>query len=102
LKVWKSVVGVPAALVVAGTAGWFSLDKETRGLLATFAVRLTDGSFTVDVLRGKVRKARERGYSFLDGAASEVAQVIGQQVRQICTASDAQTGVNGTVAKRAR
>ncbi|MBX3622235.1 MAG: serine hydrolase [Rhizobacter sp.] len=24
-----------AALVVAGTAGWFSLDKETRGLLAT-------------------------------------------------------------------
>lgn len=27
--------GAMAALVVAGTAGWFSLDKETRGLLAT-------------------------------------------------------------------
>ncbi len=27
---------VVVALVAAGTAGWFSLDKETRGLLATF------------------------------------------------------------------
>lgn len=27
--------GVAAALVVLGTAGWFSLDRETRGLLAT-------------------------------------------------------------------
>jgi len=27
--------GLLAALLVAGTAGWFSLDKETRGLLAT-------------------------------------------------------------------
>jgi len=29
------VLGLLAALVLAGTAGWFSLDKETRGLLAT-------------------------------------------------------------------
>jgi len=36
LKAGKIVVGVLAALGVAGTAGWFSLDKETRGLLATF------------------------------------------------------------------
>ena len=28
-------LGLLAALVVAGVAGWFSLDKETRGLLAT-------------------------------------------------------------------
>ena len=28
-------LGALAALVVAGTAGWLSLDKETRGLLAT-------------------------------------------------------------------
>ena len=28
-------LGALAALVIAGTAGWFSLDKETRGLLAT-------------------------------------------------------------------
>jgi CubicO group peptidase (beta-lactamase class C family) len=27
--------GLAAALVVLGTAGWFSMDKETRGLLAT-------------------------------------------------------------------
>jgi CubicO group peptidase (beta-lactamase class C family) len=36
LKVRKIVAGALVALVVAGTAGWFSLDKETRGLLATF------------------------------------------------------------------
>ena len=35
MKAKKIVLGVVAALVVAGTAGWFSLDKETRGLLAT-------------------------------------------------------------------
>ena len=28
-------LGLLAAVLVAGTAGWFSLDKETRGLLAT-------------------------------------------------------------------
>ena len=32
IVVWTVVV----ALVATGTAGWFSLDKETRGLLATF------------------------------------------------------------------
>ncbi len=35
MKLSKIVVGALAGLVVAGTAGWFSLDKETRGLLAT-------------------------------------------------------------------
>jgi CubicO group peptidase (beta-lactamase class C family) len=35
LKVKQIVFAALAALVVAGTAGWFSLDKETRGLLAT-------------------------------------------------------------------
>ena len=35
MKVRKIALGVLAALVVAGLAGWFSLDKETRGLLAT-------------------------------------------------------------------
>jgi DNA-binding IclR family transcriptional regulator len=93
-------------------------------------------TFTVDVLRTEVHKARERGYSFLDSAVtpgtaavgvafpaerpfgavsvaaissrldgqrlSEVAQVIGQQVRQICTALDAQTGVAATTAKPVR
>jgi CubicO group peptidase (beta-lactamase class C family) len=36
MKLKKIALGALAALVVAGTAGWFSLDKETRGLLATF------------------------------------------------------------------
>jgi CubicO group peptidase (beta-lactamase class C family) len=36
LKFRKIVAGVLLAAVVAGAAGWFSLDKETRGLLATF------------------------------------------------------------------
>jgi CubicO group peptidase (beta-lactamase class C family) len=31
----KIALGTVAALVLAGTAGWFSLDKETRGFLAT-------------------------------------------------------------------
>ena len=31
----RIALGVVGALVVAGAAGWFSLDKETRGLLAT-------------------------------------------------------------------
>ena len=31
----KVALGALGVLVVAGTAGWFSLDKETRGLLAT-------------------------------------------------------------------
>lgn len=31
----KIALGLLAVAVVAGTAGWFSLDKETRGLLAT-------------------------------------------------------------------
>jgi CubicO group peptidase (beta-lactamase class C family) len=35
VKAKKIALGLLAALVVAGTAGWFSLDKETRGLLAT-------------------------------------------------------------------
>lgn len=36
LKLKKIVLGTLLALAVAGTAGWFSLDKETRGLLKTF------------------------------------------------------------------
>ncbi len=35
MKIRKLAIGVLAALAVAATAGWFSLDKETRGLLAT-------------------------------------------------------------------
>jgi len=35
LKIGKIVIGSLASLVVACAAGWFSLDKETRGLLAT-------------------------------------------------------------------
>lgn len=35
MKFRKIALGLLAALVVAGTAGWFSLDKEARGLLAT-------------------------------------------------------------------
>ena len=35
MKLRKIAFGSLAALVVAGAIGWFSLDKETRGLLAT-------------------------------------------------------------------
>jgi hypothetical protein len=35
MKTRKIVLGVLGAVVVAGVAGWFSLDKETRGFLAT-------------------------------------------------------------------
>ncbi|HYE40344.1 MAG TPA: serine hydrolase, partial [Ramlibacter sp.] len=31
----KIALGTAAVLVAAATAGWFSLDKETRGVLAT-------------------------------------------------------------------
>ena len=35
MKLKKIALGLLAVMAVAGTAGWFSLDKETRGLLAT-------------------------------------------------------------------
>jgi len=35
MQLRKIALGFVAALVVAGTAGWLGLDKETRGLLAT-------------------------------------------------------------------
>ncbi|RYF40304.1 MAG: class C beta-lactamase-related serine hydrolase [Comamonadaceae bacterium] len=35
VKIKKIVLGVLATMAVAGAAGWASLDKETRGLLAT-------------------------------------------------------------------
>ena len=35
MKASKIMLGMLAALAVAGVAGWLSLDKETRGLLAT-------------------------------------------------------------------
>ncbi len=35
MKFKKFALGAVLVLAVAGTAGWFSLDKETRGLLAT-------------------------------------------------------------------
>jgi CubicO group peptidase (beta-lactamase class C family) len=35
MKAKKIVLGLLAAALLAGLAGWFSLDKETRGLLAT-------------------------------------------------------------------
>ncbi|HVO06782.1 MAG TPA: serine hydrolase, partial [Burkholderiaceae bacterium] len=34
MKLKKIALGLLAVVVVAGVAGWFSLDKETRGLLA--------------------------------------------------------------------
>jgi CubicO group peptidase (beta-lactamase class C family) len=36
LKLKKIALGALAVLAVGGTAGWFSLDKETRGILAHF------------------------------------------------------------------
>ncbi len=36
MKIKKIALGVLAALAVTGTAGWLSLDKETRGFLAAF------------------------------------------------------------------
>ncbi|MEO8922782.1 MAG: serine hydrolase domain-containing protein, partial [Caldimonas sp.] len=35
MKIRKIALGLLAVLVVVGIVGWFSLDKETRGLLAT-------------------------------------------------------------------
>ena len=36
MKTWKKLtLGTLVVLVIAAVAGWFSLDKETRGLLAT-------------------------------------------------------------------
>ncbi|MDB5897768.1 MAG: serine hydrolase [Ramlibacter sp.] len=35
MKIKKIALGLAAALLLAGVAGWFSLDRETRGLLAT-------------------------------------------------------------------
>ena len=35
MKIKRIALGLLAAVAIAGTAGWFSLDKETRGLLAT-------------------------------------------------------------------
>ncbi len=35
MKLKRIALGLFAAVVVAGISGWFSLDKETRGLLAT-------------------------------------------------------------------
>ena len=35
MSIKKILISVLAALGVAGVAGWFSLDKETRALLAT-------------------------------------------------------------------
>ena len=35
MKFGKIVLGAVAVVAVAGAAGWFSLDKETRGVLAT-------------------------------------------------------------------
>jgi len=36
MKLKKTALSFVAVIAVAGAAGWFSLDKETRGLLATF------------------------------------------------------------------
>ncbi|WP_457322578.1 hypothetical protein, partial [Stenotrophomonas sp. P5_B8] len=35
MKARKIALGLLAVVVVGGFAGWFSIDKETRGLLAT-------------------------------------------------------------------
>ncbi len=36
MRIRKIAAGLLAIVVVAGVAGWFSLDKEARGLIATF------------------------------------------------------------------
>ena len=37
MRIFKKIIlGILALLVLVGVAGWFSLDKETRGLIATF------------------------------------------------------------------
>ncbi|MFA7666576.1 MAG: serine hydrolase [Burkholderiaceae bacterium] len=36
MKIRRAALGLLALLMAAGIAGWFGLDKETRGLLATF------------------------------------------------------------------
>src|SRR6476646_3089994 len=35
MKTRRLALALPAVLIVAASAGWFSLDRETRGLLAT-------------------------------------------------------------------
>jgi len=58
MKLGKIVLGGLAVLAIAGAAGWFSLDKETRGLLSTLPTNS-------DVLFWSQRQ-RDAGFQALD------------------------------------
>ena len=59
MKPRKILLSVVAVLAVAGAAGWFSLDKETRGLLATLPTT-RDLLFGNLALRDAAFRARDR------------------------------------------
>jgi len=58
MKLGKIVLGGLAVLAIAGAAGWYSLDKETRGLLSTLPTNS-------DVLFWSQRQ-RDAGFRALD------------------------------------
>ena len=59
MKFRKIALGLAAALVLAAGAGWFSLDKETRGLLATVPTS-TDLLFWSEPQRDAAFRALDR------------------------------------------
>lgn len=59
MKLKKIALGTLAVLVVAGVAGWFSLDKETRGFLATVPTN-TDILFWSESQRDAAFRALDR------------------------------------------
>ena len=83
-------LGVVGALVVAGAIGWFSLDKETRGLLATLPTNRDvlfwsqpqrDAAFrALDRLAGARQVARRARRRHADAAAGgAAAQAAGRR-----------------------
>ena len=65
-KIVKAALGLLLVLVVAAVAGWFSLDKETRGLLATLPTN-------TDLLFWN-QKQRDAAFRALD--ADEAVRVV--------------------------
>src|SRR3569832_1251181 len=59
MKIRKIALSIVGVLAVAGAAGWFSLDKETRGLLATFPTN-RDLLFWNEAQRDAAFRARDR------------------------------------------
>lgn len=59
MKARKIALGLVAALAVAGCIGWFSLDKETRGLLATLPTN-SDVLFWNEAQRDAAFRALDR------------------------------------------